>query len=100
MKDGIRAVIVCPTKELAAQTTRECKKLARGNKFRIKLMTKALVRTPDLSKLHCDILISTPLRLRLAVKKRKMDLSRYKTGETYPNLCQNFGAVIMCMLLL
>ncbi|KAK4772969.1 hypothetical protein SAY87_027988 [Trapa incisa] len=75
-KDGIHAVIICPTKELATQTTRECKKLARGNKFRIKLMTKALVRTPDLSKLHCDILISTPLRLRLAIKKRKMDLSR------------------------
>ncbi|KAF8038662.1 hypothetical protein BT93_B1257 [Corymbia citriodora subsp. variegata] len=75
-KEGIRALILCPTKELAAQTTRECRNLARGNKFRIKLMTKALVTNPDLSKLRCDILISTPLRLRLAIKKRKMDLSR------------------------
>ncbi|XP_030477356.1 DEAD-box ATP-dependent RNA helicase 57 [Syzygium oleosum] len=75
-KEGIRAVILCPTKELAAQTTRECRKLARGNKFRIKLMTKALVTNPDLSKLRCDILISTPLRLRLAIKKKKMNLSR------------------------
>ncbi|XP_030540676.1 DEAD-box ATP-dependent RNA helicase 57 isoform X3 [Rhodamnia argentea] len=75
-KEGIRAVILCPTKELAAQTTRECRKLARGNKFRIKLMTKALVTNPDLSKLRCDILISTPLRLRLAIKNRKMNLSR------------------------
>ncbi|KAI4364267.1 hypothetical protein MLD38_020383 [Melastoma candidum] len=75
-KDGIRAVILCPTKELAAQTTRECRKLTRGSKFRTKLMNKALLRNPDLSKLHGDILISTPLRLRLAIKKRKMDLSK------------------------
>lgn len=75
-KDGIRAVILCPTKELAAQTTRECKKLAKGSKFRMKLMNKALLRSPDISKLHVDVLISTPLRLRLAIKKRKMDLSK------------------------
>ncbi|KAI4378744.1 hypothetical protein MLD38_016181 [Melastoma candidum] len=75
-KDGIRAVILCPTKELAAQTTRECKKLARGSKFRMKLMNKALLRSPDISKLHVDVLISTPLRLQLAIKKRKMDLSK------------------------
>ncbi|XP_031396512.1 DEAD-box ATP-dependent RNA helicase 57 isoform X1 [Punica granatum] len=74
--DGIRSVILCPTKELAIQTTREFKKLARGNKFRIKLVTKALVKTSDLSKMHCDVLISTPLRLWLAIRKRKMDLSR------------------------
>ncbi|GAY35497.1 hypothetical protein CUMW_283200, partial [Citrus unshiu] len=41
-KDGIRAVILCPTRELATQTTRECKKLAKGNKFQIKLMKKEL----------------------------------------------------------
>lgn len=75
-KAGIRAVILCPTRELAAQTTRECKKLAKGKKFRIKLMKKELVRSADLSKFSCDILISTPLRLRLAIRKRKIDLSR------------------------
>ncbi|KAJ0087767.1 hypothetical protein Patl1_32053 [Pistacia atlantica] len=75
-KAGIRAVILCPTRELAAQTTRECKKLAKGKKFRIKLMKKELVRRADLSKFSCDILISTPLRLRLAIRKRKIDLSR------------------------
>lgn len=74
--DGIRAVILCPTRELAAQTTRECKKLAKGKKFRIKLMTKQLVGKADLSKLPCDILISTPLRLRLAIRKKKINLSR------------------------
>ncbi|KAF3442882.1 hypothetical protein FNV43_RR16800 [Rhamnella rubrinervis] len=75
-KDGIRAVILCPTRELAAQTTRECKKMAKGYQFRVKLMTKQIVRKADLSKFYCDILISTPLRLRLAVRKKKMDLSR------------------------
>ncbi|KAI5325436.1 hypothetical protein L3X38_034510 [Prunus dulcis] len=75
-KDGIRAVILCPTRELADQTTRECKKMAKGNKFYIKLMTKELARNSDFSKRPCDILISTPLRLRLAIRKKKVDLSR------------------------
>lgn len=75
-KDGIRAVIVSPTRELATQTIRECKKFAEGSKFRIKLLTKQLVKGADLTKFSCDILISTPLRLKLAVHKKKMDLSR------------------------
>ncbi|KAH7519052.1 hypothetical protein JRO89_XSUnG0145600 [Xanthoceras sorbifolium] len=82
-KDGIRTVIMCPTRELALQTTRECKKLAKGNKFRIKLMKKELVRSADLSKFSCDVLISTPLRLRLAIRKKKIDLSRYDTTEPF-----------------
>lgn len=75
-KDGVRAVILCPTRELAAQTTRECKKLAKGKKFYIKLMTKQLVKSANFSKLHCDILISTPFRLQFAIRKKKLDLSR------------------------
>ncbi|KAB2006960.1 hypothetical protein ERO13_D11G343900v2 [Gossypium hirsutum] len=74
--EGVRAVILCPTRELAAQTTRECKKLAEGNNFYIKLLTKKLIRSAHLTKLRCDILISTPLRLSSAIKKRKLDLSR------------------------
>ncbi|GAV68870.1 DEAD domain-containing protein/Helicase_C domain-containing protein [Cephalotus follicularis] len=74
--NGIRGVILCPTRELAAQTTRECKKMAKGNAFRIKLMTKELARSADFSKLPCDILISTPLRLQLALRKKKISLSR------------------------
>jgi len=76
LKNGIRAVILCPTRELAAQTTRECKKLAEGKKFYVKLMTKELARSADFSKLRCDILVSTPLRLEFAIRKRKLDLSR------------------------
>lgn len=74
--DGIRGLILLPTRELAAQTARECKKLIKGTKFRMKLMTKQLVKSADFSKLHCDILISTPYRVQYAVRKKKLDLSR------------------------
>ncbi|KAL3839630.1 hypothetical protein ACJIZ3_024221 [Penstemon smallii] len=75
-KDGIRAVILCPTRELAAQTARECKKLSKGKKFHIKLMTKQLTKSADFSKLPCDILIATPFRVQFAIRKRKLDLSK------------------------
>uniref|UniRef100_A0A2P2M356 RNA helicase n=1 Tax=Rhizophora mucronata TaxID=61149 RepID=A0A2P2M356_RHIMU len=75
-KNGIRAVILCPTRELAAQTTRECKKMAKGSKLRVRLMTKDLARSANFLKHHCDVLISTPLRLQLAIKKKNIDLSR------------------------
>lgn len=75
-RDGIRALILSPTRELAAQTARECKKLAEGKKFRIRLMTKHLVKSADFTKLPCDILISTPFRVQFAVRKRKLDLSK------------------------
>lgn len=75
-KDGVRAVILCPTRELAAQTARECKKLSRGKKFNIKLMTKQLTKSADFSKLACDILISTPFRVQFAIRRRKLDLSK------------------------
>ncbi|XXG54395.1 hypothetical protein AAC387_Pa03g2290 [Persea americana] len=75
-KDGIRAVILCPTRELAAQTARECKKMAKGKKYYIKLMTKELTKCGDFEKMLCDILISTPLRLEFAMRRRKLDLSR------------------------
>lgn len=72
----MRALILSPTRELAAQTARECKKIAKGRKFRIKLLTKQLVKSADFSKLPCDILISTAYRVQLAVCKRKLDLSK------------------------
>lgn len=75
-REGVHAVILCPTRELAAQTTRECKKLSKGKKFYIKLMTKNLAKNGDFGSMHCDILVSTPLRLQFAIRKRKLDLSR------------------------
>ncbi|CAN1261744.1 DEAD-box ATP-dependent RNA helicase 57 [Linum perenne] len=72
--DGIRALILCPTRELALQTSRECMKMAQGNKFRIRTLKKEHLKNPN--KLLCDILISTPLRLKIAISKKKVDLSR------------------------
>ncbi|CAN8259923.1 unnamed protein product [Cochlearia groenlandica] len=74
--DGIRAVILSPARELAAQTAREGKKLIKGSNFHIRLMTKPLVKTTDFSNLRCDVLISTPLRLKRAIKAKKIDLSK------------------------
>ncbi|KAG0546107.1 hypothetical protein BDA96_02G419300 [Sorghum bicolor] len=74
-KGGVKAVILCPTRELAAQTVRECKKLIKGRKYYIKLMTKELSKSGNFKDMHCDILVSTPLRLDHAVKKRDLDLS-------------------------
>ncbi|CAD6216858.1 unnamed protein product [Miscanthus lutarioriparius] len=74
-KGDVKAVILCPTRELAAQTVRECKKLVRGRKYYIKLMTKELSKSGNFKDMHCDILVSTPLRLDHAVKKRDLDLS-------------------------
>lgn len=74
--EGVKGVIVCPTRELAAQTTRECRKVAKGKQFYIKLMTKELSKCGNFDKMPCDILISTPLRLDFAMRKRKLDLSR------------------------
>ncbi|XP_050910632.1 DEAD-box ATP-dependent RNA helicase 57 [Lathyrus oleraceus] len=75
-KGGVRAVIICHSRELSGQTYRECKKFAKGEKFRIKLMTKHLLEGSDFSNFPCDILISTPFRLRLATQRKKLDLSR------------------------
>lgn len=74
--DAIRAVILCPTRELAAQTTRECRKLAKGTKFNVRLMTSEL-KTADFSKMKCDILISTPRRLQFSIRRKRLDLSKY-----------------------
>ncbi|KAI9377450.1 hypothetical protein POPTR_019G065300v4 [Populus trichocarpa] len=92
-KDGIRTVILCHTRELAAQTTRECKKMAKGSKFRIKLMTKELLRNTDFTKLPCDILISTPRRLQLCIckKKKKIDLS----SATLPGFVEDVARTVM-----
>ncbi|KAH1130069.1 hypothetical protein J1N35_001447 [Gossypium stocksii] len=75
--EGVKAVILCPTRELAVQTTRDCEKLAEENKFYIKLLTKKLIRSANLKKLRCDILRSMPLHLSSAIKKRKLGLSRF-----------------------
>lgn len=39
-KQGFRALILCPTRELASQTQRECVRLSEGKNFRIHIISK------------------------------------------------------------
>lgn len=39
-KQGFRALILCPTRELASQTQRECVRLSEGRGFRIHIISK------------------------------------------------------------
>ncbi|CAN1768711.1 DEAD-box ATP-dependent RNA helicase 57 [Linum perenne] len=87
--DGIRALILCPTRELALQTSRECMKMAQGNKFRIRTLKKEHLKNPN--KLLCDILISTPLRLKIAISKKKVDLS----SATLPDYIEDLARSVM-----
>jgi ATP-dependent RNA helicase DDX52/ROK1 len=74
--EGIRAVVLCPVRELAAQIAREFRRLVPGNTLRVRVLTTALFKTADFSTLPCDILITTPLRLEHLLKAKKIDLSR------------------------
>ncbi|KAJ4870270.1 DEAD-box ATP-dependent RNA helicase 57 [Raphanus sativus] len=74
--DGIRAVILSPARELAAQTAREGKKLIKGSKFNIRLMTKPSPKL--LISRSCSVMFSYqhPWRLKRAIKAKKIDLSK------------------------
>lgn len=39
-REGFRALILCPTRELAKQTQRECIRLSEGRGFRIHIISK------------------------------------------------------------
>ncbi|WFD29296.1 RNA helicase [Malassezia sp. CBS 17886] len=76
-KQGLRAVIVSPTRELAQQIYEQLQRLARGQAFRTCLLTRAKGGSDGQPKKRkFDILITTPLRLVHAVKHEELDLSR------------------------
>jgi hypothetical protein len=87
-------------RELAAQTVRECKKLAKGRKYYIKLMTKDLSKSGNFKDMHCDILVSTPLRLDHAIKKKDLDLSRSVIKILYYQLSYPYAVSDSCLFLL
>lgn len=65
-KQGFRAVILSPTRELAKQTYRECVRLSEGRDFRIHIISKikqAMEKYGPKSSQKFDILITTPKRL-------------------------------------
>ncbi|KNE54112.1 hypothetical protein AMAG_00115 [Allomyces macrogynus ATCC 38327] len=73
-KEGVRALIVAPTRELVLQIEREVGKLV-GKKWRVHVLTKA---TPIDRMPKCDILISTPMRLVQAIQAGAVQLNRVK----------------------
>lgn len=65
-KKGFRALILCPTRELAKQTQRECIRLSDGIDFRIHIISKvnqAEMKYGRKSSKKYDILITTPKRI-------------------------------------
>ncbi|CAE6491362.1 unnamed protein product [Rhizoctonia solani] len=77
---GVRAVIVSPTRELAAQIYNECLKLAEGRKWRIVLYGKATGSTlaqPEVRD-KVDIVVTTPLRLVDSLQKSTINLDNVR----------------------
>ncbi|KAI9293257.1 P-loop containing nucleoside triphosphate hydrolase protein [Neoconidiobolus thromboides FSU 785] len=78
-KEGYRAIVISPTRELARQIQNQFLRLAEGTKFKIQLLTKATASSfnqPEKSKPKFDVLVTTPLRLVKAIKEEKVDLSK------------------------
>lgn len=80
-KEGIRALVLAPTRELAAQIQREVVRLSAGRKFKISLLQKssaasALASQDKTGLAGHDVLISTPLRLLSLIREGAIDLSK------------------------
>lgn len=75
-RKGFRALIVCPTRELARQTFRECVRLTQETGLKPHIITKVKENKfgPNFSK-KFDILISTPNRLVFLLKQENSILS-------------------------
>ncbi|KAL2914623.1 RNA-dependent ATPase rok1 [Polyrhizophydium stewartii] len=80
-KEGFRALIITPTRELAQQIYRELKKLSVGKPFKTCVLTKATNATNAgvaATLKSFDILISTPLRLVTALKEDSIKLEKVR----------------------
>ncbi|DBA94458.1 TPA: RNA-dependent ATPase rok1 [Trebouxia sp. C0004] len=70
---GPSAVILAPSRELAAQTARCLLLLLKGLKLRCTLLTAAVAAGTDFSKM--DLVVATPKRLSHLVKAKQVDLA-------------------------
>ncbi|PFH54729.1 hypothetical protein AMATHDRAFT_135053 [Amanita thiersii Skay4041] len=77
---GVRALIICPTKELAHQIYNECLKLAQGRKWKIVLFSKAAASTLSnkIVRDRIDMIISTPLRLVASLQSGTIELDNVR----------------------
>ncbi|WPT13341.1 DEAD-box ATP-dependent RNA helicase 57 [Picochlorum sp. SENEW3] len=75
--EGIRAVVISPTKELSMQTGRVLMPLLPGLKLRCSVLSKATAAGTDFSKV--DILLANPLRLESMAKEGKIQLDNVGT---------------------
>lgn len=85
--DGLKGLIISPTKELANQIFIECIKLVnrislvKKKSLQVALLSKALsakLKNKIINSKKYDIIISTPLRLIDVVKNEALDLSNVK----------------------
>lgn len=75
-EEGIKALILCPTKELAMQTTRVIRSVLAGMHSILQL---ALLGPTDLESIQqADIVLATPLKLTSLVEKQKLDLAHVR----------------------
>lgn len=80
-KKGFRALILCPTRELAKQTQRECLRLVEGIDLRVHILNKinqAEEKYGPKSNKQYDILITTPNRICYLLEQETsfLDLSK------------------------
>ncbi|KIO26766.1 hypothetical protein M407DRAFT_74078 [Tulasnella calospora MUT 4182] len=92
---GPRALIVCPTRELAGQIYNECMKLAQGRKWNILLFSKGASSSEQKKAMgKVDIVIGTPLRILAAIREEaiRLDNVRYLVLDEADNLLDtDFG---------
>lgn len=82
-KDGIKCLIVSPTKELATQIFNESVKLTKGltSTVNVKLLNKSLagkLRNEVIGDSKIDLLITTPSRLNELINSNKIHLQNLK----------------------
>jgi ATP-dependent RNA helicase DDX52/ROK1 len=72
--EAVKAVVLSPTNELAAQQARCLQMLLPGSGLRGSLLTKSTAAGTNFSKV--DLLLANPLRLLSMIEAKKIDLSQ------------------------
>jgi ATP-dependent RNA helicase RhlE len=79
MKEGARALIIAPTRELAQQIEQEFRSIGKGSGMKGALLIGGSNMMPQLRDLkgHPEIVIGTPGRIKDHLERRTLDLSHY-----------------------